>query len=178
MLQVMRSAWSMVHPNINWAFVVDGRDVLANFDQATETNVIGSAVDCYGWWHRQMVLNLTHVTGLVRFTGDVPTPEPEPFRVGVRLDFRRDFIRLVVPDDVARRLSDWSEAHWHEYHGIAYGFSDTAEPGSWEHRAMAYLHSIQSLTRSEVMTMIQGESYTSGVKASNANPTTGFHFTG
>lgn len=59
---------------------------------------------------------------------------------------------------------------------------------------MAYLHSIQSLTRSEVMTMIQGESYasgrhndvemgrllvaTSGVKASNANPTTGFHFTG
>ena len=195
MLQLLRSGWDMTHPTTVWSFVAHGHTVVANFDEVNEsadrTYLSGAAVDVYGWWHRRVVLDLSRVRGLCRHLGPLPAPEPEPFRVGVKFDAYRDSVRLTVPDDVARRLTAWRDGHWHEVPGVGDGWSDKAKPGTWEHRALAYVHAVQSRLHQTVSPFVEGESYSalsagrwsdasalfvslSGVTADGTNPTTGF----
>lgn len=182
--------------NAYYTTTVAGDEIVANFDTVNETPrstfLRGSAVDQYGWWHRELVIELEHVDGLERFHGRIPEPEPAPFTVNMSFDWRRGLIRLVVPDEVAARLKTWTREHWHEFVGMGDGYSDSPESGTWEHRALAYLHSIQSHLRDPYV-FIEGESFipdpqkqhrnydlfvtTSGVRHGRV-PTAGFYFSG
>jgi hypothetical protein len=195
-MRVARSPYEFVHMNAYHTATVAGNEVVVNFDTVNETGdtvfLRGSAVDEYGWWHRELVVDLHRVDGMERFRGRIPEPETAPFSVDMRFEWRRGLIRLVVPDEVAARLKTWTREHWHEFVGMGDGYSDSAEPGTWEHRALAYLHSIQSHLRDPYV-FIEGESFipnpeklhrnyelfvtTSGVRHGRV-PTAGFYFSG
>ena len=193
---VARSPYDFVHMNAYYTTKAFGQEIVVNFDTVNEnpgsTFLRGSAVDRYGWWHREMVIDLQHVDGLERFRGRYPEPEPAPFTVDMRFEWRRSLVRLVVPDEVAADLKSWTREHWHEFVGMGDGYSDSPEVGTWEHRALAYLHSVQSHLRDPYV-FIEGESFipgpntlhrnydlfvtTSGVRHGRV-PTAGFYFSG
>lgn len=195
------SPQSLVHMNAHWAFTTSGGPVIANFDTVTTltdgTDLLsGKAVDEYGWWHRRVTLAATQVRDLCRVSG-YKEPEPAPFPVSVRFEWRHSCVRLVIPDDAARRLRDWKVANWTEVQGAATGYTANAKRGSWEHRALAYIHAVQSRT-DDNMPFVEGESFdsmrdehgralpaaydlmpmTCGVSTHPCNPTAGFHITG
>lgn len=192
---------SLMHMNAHWAYTTSHGGVVANFDGITTLTdgreiLTGKAVDEYGWWHRKVTLDCMTVRNLHRAAG-YPEPEPAPFRVGIRFEWRHSCLRLVIPDDAARRLRDWKVSHWTEVSGYATGYTAAAKRGSWEHRALAYIHSVQSRTDDD-MPFVEGESFesmrdehghatpgaydlmpmTCGVSTNPCNPTTGFHITG
>lgn len=203
MLTAIRSPWELVHMNAHWTYENEaGDEITANFDTVTPTNdgstfVSGKAVDEYGWWHRRTVISLDTVKNLRRAVG-YKEPEPAPFRVGIGFEWRHSVIRLTIPDDDASRLRKWKADHWTEIPGVADGYSSCPRRGTWEHRALAYLHSMQSHLLDDPHPFIEGESFSSmkdhhgharpeawdvfvstyGVCANVANATGGFHFQG
>lgn len=202
-----RKPYDLIHPNMVWSFTMPRGyygtkpvDVVANFQLCTDLTdgkhlLIGRAIDEYGWWHGPVRVALESLPELERV--GYGEPEPAPFPVTVGFDWRAGLVRLQIPDDVARRLRAWSRAHWHEYVGMGDGYSDSPKRGTWEHRTLAYLHSVQSHLTDD-MPFIEGESMhtmrdahghlpaagydllvtTCGVKARSGCPTSGFHFTG
>lgn len=192
--------WSYVHMNAYWQVDTGYGIVTANFTTVEErkdrTLLRGVAADEFGWWHGPLTICLTPETILVRATRSVMADEA-PFRVGVTFDRSRRFLRLTVPDDVARRLNEWKREHWTEFPGVADGSSSCTDKGSWEHKALAYLHAVQSQLADQ-HTFIEGEGFegmkdmhgnarpgasdilvsTGGVRVNLANPTIGFHFSG
>lgn len=195
----MHTAYSFIHPNLFWTFTTGYGEVTARFKDVTTLGdgrelLSGVCVDEYGWWHRKVHLDLSNVQDLRRVSGS-PYPEPAPFAVSVTFEWRPGLIRLTVPDDVARRLDKWRKDHWTEIVGCADGYSATAKRGTWAHRALAYLHSVQSHTTDD-MPFVEGVSFAStgdehgngkdysllvttcGIHANTSNPTVGFHFRG
>lgn len=200
-----QAAWRCVHSNQYWTYQ-DGTDktVVANFSDVTVLDdgtplLRGTGMDEYGWWHGPLVIDLTKVRNMkAGIHTDGPAkkewPEAAPFKVGLHFEWRRGLIRLTIPDDDARRLNEWKRKVWIEIVGMADGYTPAPKRGTWEHKALAYLHSVAShLT--DKHPFIEGESFegskdehrnnadygllvsTFGVVA-GPNPTVGFHFSG
>lgn len=193
----LKDAWGLIHPLVTYRVPVRTGHAIAHFDTAVELTdgrvvVKGTVVDEYGWWHSGFTVE-AHDFDKAGFDA----PQEAPFPVGVNFEWRRGLIRLTIPDDAASRLRIWRNEHWHEFYGYNDGYTDTARRGTWEHKALAYLHSVQShLT--DNMPFIEGESFasmrnehghalpgaydifvsTSGVRANVAKPNCGFHFAG
>lgn len=200
------AAYDYAHCNLYWKYTApkgyysDGaQTVIVNFTKVVELTdgqvvLEAKAIDDYGWWHTGLTVPFKHLAGLERV--GYPLPADAPFPVGMRFEWRHGVIRLTVPDDIARRLKSWSQEHWHEVDGYATGYTDPARHGTWAHRALAYLHSVQSHTTCRYP-FVEGESFAS-MKDQHGNavaeayellvttcgvttagmPTTGFHFSG
>lgn len=197
----LSAAHKLIHSNVHWRFEVprghldlDSRplSITANFTSAEatrdgETFLRGKVVDEYGWWHTGLVFSMDRLPEGMERVGYMP-PDDAPFSVGMRFEWRHGLLRLVVPNDVALRLNAWRKEHWHEIPGVGDGYSDNARRGTWAHRTLAYLHSVQCHTTDD-MPFIEGESFmvdgnrdydllvtTSGVRCTF--PTVGYHFSG
>lgn len=200
--------YDLIHPMVHVKFTMpaghynlDSKPLTltANFQSLQENGggswLRGKAIDEYGWWHTGLTLATDRLADTEFERVGYQHPDPAPFPVGVGFDWRHGMLRLTVPDDVALRLKAWRDGHWHEIRGVGAGYSDDARRGSWAHRALAYLHSVQCHTTDD-LPFIQGESMesqrnehghlgseaygllvsTCGVRSSF--PTGGFHFEG
>lgn len=167
-----RSPYDLVHPALNWTWTDrQAGKVTAHFDTATKLTtgadlVTGTYVDEYGWWHARVSLNLTDLPADLTRTG-YNEPEAAPFPVTMNFEWRRGLVRLGIPDDVCRRLDAWKRDHWTEIHGMADGYSSSPKRGTWEHRALSYLHSVQSHT-TDRMPFIEGVGF-AATKDANGN---------
>lgn len=204
-ITIARSPWDIAHGAHTWRYDAhDGSEVTAHFGEVHgpegrtdgATFLRGYAVDEYGWWHAPATIDPANVRNFHAANG-YPNPEPAPFAATPTFEWRRHLIRLVIPDDVARKLAEWKREHWIEIPGVAAGYTPPARRGTWAHRTMAFLHSIAShLT--DTNPFVQGESFESmrdehghatagaydlfvstyGVCADISNPARGFHFQG
>ncbi len=153
-----KSPWDLIHQNMYVSWTGSDGPVTAHFDDRTERVngdlLVGTYVDSYGWWHKRVVLDFSNLPADLRRVG-YKEPEDAPFEVSMRFEWRRGCIRLVIPDDDVRRLVAWKRDHWTEIPGVADGYSAAPRRGSWEHRALSYLHSVQSHT-TDSMPFIEG----------------------
>jgi hypothetical protein len=198
-IPAIRSPYDLVHMNAYWTWTAATGTVTGHFDTVTTLTdgcliLSGTCVDEYGWWHGPINLDFATVADLRRAPG-YREPEPAPFPVTVNFEWRRGLIRLAIPDDACRRLRAWKVAHWTEIPGVADGYSADVKRGTWEHRAMSYLHSVQSHV-TDSMPFIEGETLAStgdqhgngknydlllstcGIASHPSNPSLGLHFRG
>lgn len=156
----VRSPYDLIHMNLYWTWThPQAGKVTAHFDSTTELDkggplVVGTYVDEYGWWHSRVILDMANLPTDLARTG-YKEPEARPFPVTMDFEWRRGLVRLGIPDDVCRRLVTWKSDHWTELHGVADGYSSSPKRGTWEHRALSYLHSCQSHT-TDRMPFIEG----------------------